>query len=133
MSAIISNTVSDAQTAITSLGAAIAGSASEAIGNRLIMSANAGAGNGIGDVGIRFVVRALVSSVAFGVAANLMPESSSNIFFSIVYFAANPSLVRDGVAIGNIVVGTAARGFPIGPIVRPPPQRQSEDCRGDCK
>ena len=120
---LVAQIVDDAQTGITSLGSAIAGSASNELGSMLIRAAGIGSGQSLGDVGVRFVVRALVSSAAFSAAATLMPASSNNVFFSIVFFAANDMLVRDAVAIGNIIVRGVLRQTPAIPFA--PDQGQS--------
>lgn len=120
---LVAQIVDDAQTGITSLGSAIAGSASNELGSMLIRAAGIGSGQSLGDVGVRFVVRALVSSAAFSAAATLMPASSNNVFFSIVFFAANNLLVNDAVAIGNIIVRGIVRGVPQIPYA--PDQGQS--------
>ena len=131
--AILSSTIDDTQTVITSLGAAIAGSASESLSNLVIRKAGIN-GQSFGDSGFRFVVRAMISSVCFSAIANVMPESSSNIFFSIVYFAANRSVVTDAVAVGNSVVRAVGLGLPtLGVLSNPPNPRDAtkSDC-GKC-
>ena len=120
---LVAQIVDDAQTGITSLGSAIAGSASNELGSMLIRSAGIGSGQSLGDVGVRFIVRALVSSAAFSAAAAVMPASSNNVFFSIVFFAANDMLVRDAVAIGNIIVRGVLRQTLMIPLA--PDQGQS--------
>ena len=131
MSGVLASTVDDTQTVITSLGAAVAGSASEALGNLIIRKAGIN-GQSFGDSGFRFVVRALVSSVCFSAVANVMPESSANIFFSIVYFAANRSVVTDAVAVGNSVVRAVGLGLPKLGVLGPEKSPSPAAC-GQCK
>lgn len=102
--------IGDAQTAVTSLGGAIAGSASDKIANVLIGYAGLGVGmGGLGDAGLRFIIRAAVSSVTFSAAVSVMPETADNVFFSIIYFAGNKQLISDAVRFADIVVrGTSS-------------------------
>lgn len=131
MSTFLANTVTDAQTAITSLGGALAGVVSEEAGNYIIRKANVNAGSGIGDVGLRFIVRALVSSSSFGLATDMMPDTSGNIMFSIVFFAANPSLIRDAVTIAQILVRGVTRDLPRMIPFPGPPNPSNGPVRGD--
>ena len=95
----------DTQTAVTSLGGAIAGVGSDAISDQIIYYAGlAPSGGGLGDVGLRFVIRSAVTSVIFGAVVSYMPETSSNVFFSQVYFAGNRKLILDGVLFARILV-----------------------------
>lgn len=106
MSITISQVFEDAQTSILCLGGAIAGSAADAIGTRIIaLSGVKTWDGGLGGVGLDFVVRAVVSAALFDVSAALMPETSGNILFSIIFFAANQTLIRDAVQIGSIATG----------------------------
>jgi len=104
----------DTQTAVTSLGGAIAGVGSDAIADQIIYYAGlAPSGGGLGDVGLRFVIRSAVTSVIFGAVVSYMPETSSNVFFSQVYFAGNRKLVLDGVMFARILIDggmSATRG-----------------------
>ncbi len=106
---MLSSVISDAQTAITSLGGAVAGVGSDKLADTLINAAGINpVGGGLGDVGLRFVVRAGVTSMLFAGAAYVMPETADNVFFSIVFFAGNRKLVSDAVRFGTIIVdGTA--------------------------
>lgn len=91
----------DAQTSITSIGGAFAGAAGEALGSYIIRASGLGKSDGIGQTGMRFVVRSVVASASFGLVARYMPGTADNVFFSIVFFAASPSLVKDAVTIGR--------------------------------
>ena len=101
---MIANLVGDAQTAVTSLGGAVAGVASDKVANQLVGMAGLGApSSGLGDAGLRFIIRAGVTSVVFGGIVSLMPQTADNIFFSVVFFAGNRALVNDAVLIGQIL------------------------------
>lgn len=103
---MLSTVIDDGKTAITSLGGAIGGVASDKLANYLIAQTGLGVGKGgLGDVGLRFIVRAATTSVVFGGMAYLLPNTAENIFFSIVFFAGNRALVSDAVLFGNILVG----------------------------
>lgn len=122
---LIQNTAKDVQTTVTSLGAAFAGVAAER-GSAYIIRALGGRaiGTSMGAVGLNFIARAAVSSVAFAAASSLMPETSDNVFFTILFFACNPSLVGDARTLANIVVDSAI-GIPgmrkTGPSSAPSP------------
>ena len=132
MESFISNTADDAQTAITSLGAAVAGAASEKLGNYAIRQVGS-RGNSFGDVGTRFILRSLISSAIFGATASLMPQTSGNIFFSIVFFAANFSLVSDAVTLGQIVVSGVPNPLIIlNPAKGPGPGISAASSSGGC-
>ncbi len=128
------NTVDDAQTAVTSLGGAVAGAAAERLGSSAISLVGLHTKNSLGDIGLRFMVRALVSSAVYGAAVTAMPDTSQNILFTLFYFGANPSLGREAAQIGNIVVGgipalTKLQGIspkaPM-PVLGPDPRRGCE-------
>lgn len=101
----VRNTFVDAQTTVTSLGAAFAGVAAENVSNMIILRWG---GNqkavGLGQVGVNFVLRSVVSAVAFSAAAAVMPETSQNFFFGVLFFASNPGLIRDARDIATIVL-----------------------------
>ena len=131
---MLSSVISDAQTAITSLGGVIGGVASDSLSDMLLRNAGLGAATGgLGDVGLRFVVRASVTSLIFAGAAYVMPETADNVFFSIVFFAGNRKLVADAVRFGTIIVdgtGFVATGPPPG-ITPPSTAAASSSC--SCK
>lgn len=126
----VSNTVADAQTAITSLGGAVAGAAAERIGNSLIDLAGLHSQKSLGDTGMRFIVRALASSAVYSVAVTAMPETSENLMFSLLYFGANSSLINDGVLIGNAVAGGLGAITRTNPPVHLPPRVPDRYQRG---
>ncbi len=106
MSAFISSTIEDTQTAVTSLAFAVAGAASEELGNRLVALAGLkGAKGGLGDAGLSFIIRAAVSSATFAIIAGVMPESAGNVLSTFVYFASNQSLINDARYIGIVTIG----------------------------
>jgi len=111
----------DAQTSITSLGGAVAGAAGEQLGNYIIHRTGLGKSDGLGQTGLRFVVRSIVASASFGFVARYMPATSENVFFSIVFFAASPSMVSDAVTLGKHAV-LAIEDLFGGWIPKPPPR-----------
>lgn len=114
---MMSQVIDDAQTAVTSLGGAIAGVVSDKIANYVIPQVGLGGSTmGLGDVGLRFIVRAATTSVVFGGVAYLLPNSAENIFFSIVFFAGNRALVRDAVTFGDLLTGGIFK------TLQPPPK-----------
>lgn len=133
MDIVLVDAFRDAQTSITSLGGAAAGAAGEQLSNWIIRRTGIDQSEGLGQTGLQFVVRSLVASTTFGLAARYMPETSENVFFSIVFFAASPSMVKDAVTIGKHLVlavedifggrGTGLRKPP--PIAVPPVQQSA--------
>lgn len=130
MSAFLSEILQDSQTSILCLGGAVAGAAADKVATMVIGATGLRATNsGVGALGLDFVTRAVVSAAAFDIAATLMPETSGNILFSIIFFAANPNLIRDAVEIGRAAIGTvsfAARK----PLV--PPSHTAAMGESDC-
>ncbi len=122
MSAFISSTIEDTQTAVTSLAFAVAGAASEEIGNRLVHYAGLkGTKGGLGDAGLSFIIRAAVSSAAFAIIAGVMPASAGNVLSTFVYFASNQSLINDARYIGAITIGGLKNTIPRGKAPMQPP------------
>jgi len=121
---MLANVVEDAQTAVTSLVGAIAGVASDKIANHLVSSAGLNApSSGLGDVGMRFVIRAGVTSVVFGTLVTYMPQTADNIFMSVVFFAGNRALVNDAVLFAQYVLRAPLSVLPYGSISPLPPQK----------
>ncbi len=106
MSGILVHAAADTQTALVSLGAAVAGSTSEVIGNYLV-GATVGNGVAVGDVGLSFLIRAVTSSVVLNFSTGMMPDTSGNILFVLIFYGANASVIRDAVTIGKYVVSAA--------------------------
>jgi len=96
----------DAQTTIACLAGGIGGTVSDAIGNYAVSKVGAGA-QGMGATGLEFCFRAVVSAATFGALHAYMPETSSNIFFSILYFAADRGLMGSALALSRGTVGAA--------------------------
>lgn len=121
MASYVSQVVGDAQTGITSLGGAIAGSAADRLGDTVVGMAGLGGQGSLGDVGLSFIVRTLASSAVYGAAVALMPETSENILFTLLYFQANRKLVSEGLTIANAVTSGFQQSLlktspaPIGP------------------
>lgn len=129
------NVIEDAQTAVTSLAGAIAGAASDKVANTIISYARLGKNtSGLGDTGLRFIIRAGVTSVMFAGVAGAMPETSSNVFFSILFFAANRALVNDGVHFANLVVKGTSGMLNLQPkaIKTPPTGAAVGSCCNSC-
>lgn len=117
-SSFIQSTLADTQTTVTSLGGALAGVAAERVGTMVL--AQFPRQKSLGNVGLEFVARSVVASVAFSTAASIMPETSQNIFFSIIFFACNSSLISTGKDFANILIDAALpRGAKVAPT-RPP-------------
>lgn len=105
----VEQVVGDAQTTLTSLGGGIAGVAADQLGSYVIAQAGGGKAD-LAHVAMDFAARSVVSAAAFGAVQSLMPETSSNVFFSILFFAANKGLMSSAVAVSygvvNAVTGT---------------------------
>lgn len=125
MESFVVNTFEDAQTAITSLGGAVAGAAAERIGSELVRAVGLQSQASVGDIGMRFVVRALASSAVYASTVALMPETSKNILFTLFYFGANPSIGRDAVSIGNALVGAIPSPGAVRAVAAQPAQKKS--------
>jgi len=97
----------DAQTTITCLAGGIAGATSDAIGNMVVGTFAMNSTPGIGAVGLEFCGRAVISAGCFGLVHSYMPETSGNIFFSILYFACDRGLMSSAVGLSRAVVGAA--------------------------
>ena len=129
MQGFVSDTIDDMQTAVTSLGGAVAGAASESLGDYVIQSAGLQTTNSMGDIGLRFVVRALVSSAVYAASVQAMPATSQNILFTLFYFRANGSLATEAATIGAIAVG----GLRLQGLQKPePPVRRAAVARSPC-
>lgn len=137
MEPILVDTFRDAQTAILSVAAAFGGSLSERLGSIVISRMGGGLKDGFGQTGLRFVVRAVLGATIFTLLARQMPATSQNIFFSIVFFAANPSLVKDAVTLGQTVTAMLFSGggrvSPLPPQYAPGPYMSGKGCSsGSC-
>lgn len=107
MSGILSHAAVDTQTALVSLGAAVAGATSEALGNYIVGSTVGNSSAAVGDVGLSFLIRAVTSSVVLNFTTGMMPDTSGNILFVLIFYGANASVIRDAVTIGKYVVSAA--------------------------
>lgn len=117
-SAILGEILEDAQTTVTSLGGAVAGATAQRLGDLAIISFKIPTGPGAGDVGMRFLMRALVASTTYAGGSYLMPESSTNSLWSTLFFASNPALVREATTLASLLVNSI-----IGFSTLPPPQK----------
>lgn len=130
---MLAQAAGDAVTTITCLGGAVAGAASEHAATLLINAARGRVppanGNSLGEMGLEFVARSFTSAFAFNLAASYMTQTSDNIAFSILFFAAQPRLVRLGVGIAGKLVGSVTTVLP---IMTPLPPPKSAAMAGDC-
>lgn len=108
---MLQETFADAQTSITCLGAAVSGAVANRIGNYVTHTLKL-QGNGLGGAGLEFCARAVICAGVFAGTAYVMPETSSNVLFSIMFFASEGKLVGTGVRIGNLAVNLALAVFP---------------------
>lgn len=101
----------DVSTTITSLAAGVAGTISNNIGSYLIKTAGGSSNPNFGERGVQFVVRATVTSIVFGAVASYMPQTSQNVFFSLLFFNTNAALMVDAMSLSGQVVMAASKGF----------------------
>jgi hypothetical protein len=105
----IARAFGDAQTTIACLAGGVAGASSDLAGNVVVgRFVNPQATPGVGALGLEFCVRAVISAGVFGVVHGYMPETSSNVFFSILYFACDRGLMSTGVGLARAVVGAGS-------------------------
>lgn len=97
----------DAQTTITSLSAGIVGAATERVADMIVGKVNM-TGTGVGTMGMNFVLRAVLAAGGYSLVSGQFPGSSQNIFFSILFFAAQPKLMGAAVGVSQRIVGSAA-------------------------
>lgn len=110
---VLKSALYDAQTTVTSLGAGIGGATSTYIGNQLVALVGPVGNANLGTVGLEFCARSVVSAAVFGALTSLMPETSQNVFFSILYFAADTGLVSTALAVSNQVVRAVTNLVPM--------------------
>ena len=104
----ITQAFGDAQTTITCLAGGVAGATSDALGSVVVGRFNTGATPGIGAVGLEFCARAVISAGVFGCVHGYMPETSGNIFFSILYFACDRGLMSSAVGLSRAAVNAVS-------------------------
>ncbi len=118
----IASVFGDAQTTVTSLVAGVGGALSTRVGTAIlnrIESAEPGASRGgVGALGLQFAGRAVISAAAFSVLQGYMPQTSQNIFFSILFFAADTGLMSAGVQLSHALVNAPLTILPA-PVVPP--------------
>ena len=105
----------DAQTTIASLAAGIGGVASDSLASFAIAQVGAQS-QGVGALGLEFCFRAVVSAGCFGLLHSQMPETSNNIFFSILYFAGDRGLMMSAVALSRALVSTTTSAVKLGSV-----------------
>lgn len=90
-----------------------------------------------GERGVQFVVRSTVTSIVFGVVASYMPQTSQNVFFSLLFFNTNTHLMQDAMvlsaqafnAVTKAVTGaTATRATPAAPTAAAKPCGAASSC-----
>lgn len=134
----IAQAFGDAQTTIASLAGGIGGATSDAVSSTIIARFG-GASQGMGGVGLEFCLRAVVSAGTFGLLRGYMPETSSNIFFSILYFACDRGLLGSAVALSRNAVNAASSTVRAGvsppprPAAKVPPANPTANCTKGCQ
>lgn len=109
----------DVSTTITSLAAGVAGMTCNKLSQYLINAAGGSGNPGFGERGVQFVVRSTVTSIVFGVVAGYMPQTSQNVFFSLLFFNTNSGLMNDAVGLSAAVVNSVLKALPVGPATIP--------------
>lgn len=109
----------DVSTTITSLAAGVAGMTCNKLSQYLINAAGGSGNPGFGERGVQFVVRSTVTSIVFGVVASYMPQTSQNVFFSLLFFNTNSGLMNDAVGLSAAAVNSVLKALPIGPATIP--------------
>jgi len=123
MSGAIVDVFGDAQTTITSLAAGIGGVASSALGDFIVsrLGNDLRSNGGIGAIGLEFAGRAVISSAVFAGLHWMMPRTSENVFFSILFFAANRGLMGTALTLSGATIGAFQRLNLKPPQASPPP------------
>ncbi len=138
----VSQAFGDAQTTIACLAGGIGGATSDAVSSMVIARVG-GSTQGVGAVGLEFCFRAVVSAGTFGLLHSYMPETSGNIFFSILYFACDRGLMGTAVALSRATLNAASgslRGMTMpakapvggGGAAKVPPANPTANCVGGC-
>lgn len=133
-------TFGDAQTTITSLAAGVGGTASTKLGDYIITAAGGNNGDGgVGALGLQFCGRAVISAAIFSALSAQMPETSGNVFFSILYFFCDTGLMNSArqlsiAAITAITPKGGALSMARSSAYVPPAQNFSKPSNcGSCK
>jgi len=108
MSGFVSQAFGDAQTTIGCLAGGVAGATSDLLGSMLVGKVAPQATPGIGTLGLEFCARAVISAGVFGIAHSYMPETSSNVFFTFLYFTCDRGLLSTGVGLARAAVNAAS-------------------------
>jgi len=131
--ASVSQAFGDAQTTIACLASGVAGAVSDELGGYLVSMVSQEPVPGLGAVGLEFCARAVISAAVFGQLHSWMPETSSNIFFSILFFAANRGLVNSALQLSRGVVGaTKSLTTPARRSSAPPKANPTTTAPGGC-
>lgn len=100
----LTETAQDVQSSVLCLAGAVGGAASEKAADYLVNLAGV-KDNGVGGVGLQFVIRAACAGVGYSLVASQLPGTSGMALFSILFFAASPRFINAGVNIAQRVVG----------------------------
>ncbi len=102
----LSTVIADSQTTITCVFGAALGALGDMSG-KYVTSALGFDRNtsGLGREGLTFVVHALTATAFFALGDAYLPETSSNVFYSVLFFAASPTLVQTGIQLGRTMAG----------------------------
>ena len=110
MATSVGEVFADATTTITSLGGALAGCTSDALGDYVIGALQLH-GSGLGGAGMAFCVRAAVSAVMYTTVVRLMPETSTSVVFPFLYFAGDRKLIATGVTVAQLSINIVLAMF----------------------
>jgi hypothetical protein len=106
MSTFLSQVVSDSQTTITCAFGGILGTLGNETSNYVIRKAGLSTmGTHLGETGMSFVISAIVGSAFYILGDTYLPETSSNIFYSILFFSSSSTLMSTGLAIAKLTAG----------------------------
>lgn len=135
MTSAIIDVFGDAQTTITSLAAGIGGVASSALGDFIVrrLGNDMRSSGGIGAIGLEFAGRAVISSAVFAGLHWMMPRTSENVFFSILFFAANRGLMGTALTLSGATIGALQRLSPPSAGGAPVPPRPASAAAGPAK
>jgi hypothetical protein len=109
MSGFAMECFADAQTTVTSLAAGVGGVTASAIGDWIVLKVDPGSAGGVGALGLQFIGRSVISAGVFIGLSSLMPNTSQNVFFSILFFAGNTGLMGSALALSNAAVNAVKK------------------------
>lgn len=115
MNQLVFESFADAQTTVTSLAAGVGGATANAIGDALVKAFDPSGKGGLGAIGLQFVARAVTSAGVFIALQRMLPQTSENVFFSILFFACNPGLMGSAQTLSYAAVSAVGRLLPTNP------------------